>query len=858
MHADDAIPEEVDASVAASIVKHAGRPKLLAWLKDQHGVASLSQRQRIANSIQRGMKLGTIRPTQGDATPLVPGSPDAFIHAASTGNTDVLRSELQMLSLTAPPVDAKGCTALMAAAANGHEAVVVCLLQELRAEPAVGEWMNYQRHGDGATAVHVAAKNRQLSCLRKLLHDPRLDANALDHFGWSALMYACDMASSDVVSVLLDGGAAPSLGVHNGLSNVLTPLRLACIGGHAECVEMLLSARADLVCDDAPMAEDGSSMLLYAAQRSKSTGAPQAGDGHVRTIELLLNAKAAPDQILWDGITPLAYASMRGDVWSAELLLDAGAASSSRDVMGWTPLLWAALNGHVACARLLLSRHATVLEARPNGVDSMMLASHSGHEACVKLLLGHSAMTAAAEAPVNAQRSIAGSQLEGLPAVQCGPIRVRLPGGGLSHLDCWQERSCRSRPRQSNAGGRRPLYHCGSTHPHFANLLQLLLLEHGFERTRHMSDDWKLLWLAGQLDPALLRTFKPSCFVNKFPSSSCLTVKSQLWSITERMRSKHGDAAYGFVPRSFVLPEDARALQASEALDAAQGGAWIVKPIAACRGQGISIHRSGRLPAEVYAKPAIVSKYIDPPYLFDGRKVDLRLYVLVTSWRPLVVYLHAAGLARLASELYASADLSTTHAHLTNVSINKGHSEDSGYKQSLGAFREHLVRSLGEARASETWQAVDDTIVKCMLAAEAHMGQAVATYAPPNGARLFQMFGIDIMLDASGSPWLLEVNLDPSLAMDSPLDVDVKGTVLTDLLNLLGVGADGDAASTAAGGTTWGATEAQLVDAVNVEFARSQGGGWRRLHPSKLSAGGRYSRFFEPARVRVNSLPFDV
>ena len=36
----------------------------------------------------------------------------------------------------------------------------------------------------------------------------------------------------------------------------------------------------------------------------------------------------------------------------------------------------------------------------------------------------------------------------------------------------------------------------------------------------------------------------------------------------------------------------------------------------------------------------VVSRYLDQPLLLGGRKFDLRIYVLVLSYVPLVVYLH--------------------------------------------------------------------------------------------------------------------------------------------------------------------------------------------------------------------------
>lgn len=51
----------------------------------------------------------------------------------------------------------------------------------------------------------------------------------------------------------------------------------------------------------------------------------------------------------------------------------------------------------------------------------------------------------------------------------------------------------------------------------------------------------------------------------------------------------------------------------------------------------------------------------------------------------------------------------------------------------------------------------------------------------------YQMFGFDILLDSELNPWILEVNLSPSLAVDSPIDRDVKSNLIADMYNLVGI-----------------------------------------------------------------------
>ena len=51
----------------------------------------------------------------------------------------------------------------------------------------------------------------------------------------------------------------------------------------------------------------------------------------------------------------------------------------------------------------------------------------------------------------------------------------------------------------------------------------------------------------------------------------------------------------------------------------------------------------------------------------------------------------------------------------------------------------------------------------------------------------FELFGYDIFIDDALNPWLIEVNLSPSLAFDSPLDLKIKANLIKDTYNLIGV-----------------------------------------------------------------------
>merc|ERR1712107_887407 len=50
----------------------------------------------------------------------------------------------------------------------------------------------------------------------------------------------------------------------------------------------------------------------------------------------------------------------------------------------------------------------------------------------------------------------------------------------------------------------------------------------------------------------------------------------------------------------------------------------------------------------------------------------------------------------------------------------------------------------------------------------------------------FEMYGFDVMVDSKLKPWLLEVNILPSLSSSSPLDKRIKTKLIADVFTLVG------------------------------------------------------------------------
>ncbi|XP_022277943.1 tubulin polyglutamylase TTLL5 isoform X14 [Canis lupus familiaris] len=230
-----------------------------------------------------------------------------------------------------------------------------------------------------------------------------------------------------------------------------------------------------------------------------------------------------------------------------------------------------------------------------------------------------------------------------------------------------------------------------------SRLVRSILTAHGFHEVHPSSTDYNLMWTGSHLKPFLLRTLSEAQKVNHFPRSYELTRKDRLYKNIIRMQHTHGFKAFHILPQTFLLPAEYAEFCNSYSKDR---GPWIVKPVASSRGRGVYlINNPNQISLE---ENILVSRYINNPLLIDDFKFDVRLYVLVTSYDPLVIYLYEEGLARFATVRYdqGAKNIRNQFMHLTNYSVNKKSGdyvscddpevEDYGNKWSMSAMLRYL------------------------------------------------------------------------------------------------------------------------------------------------------------------------
>ena len=301
--------------------------------------------------------------------------------------------------------------------------------------------------------------------------------------------------------------------------------------------------------------------------------------------------------------------------------------------------------------------------------------------------------------------------------------------------------------------------------------------------------------------------------INHFRNHYELTRKDLMVKNLKRMKRQlertdtHAEASkYNFFPATFVLPAEYGLFL--EEFKRTPGSTWIMKPVGSAQGKGIFLFnklnqisdwkkdhkwKADGPQAEAY----VAQRYIESPYLIGGKKFDMRLYLLVTSFSPLVCWLHRGGFCRFSDTTFTkdiSKDIDNLYMHLTNHSIQKQSDEyekGNDLKWSIRSLKVHLMTRHGKEKVEQAFYDIQLTMVRTLLAVQKTMIQ---------DKHCFELYGYDIMLDSELNNWLIEVNASPSLSASNEDDYALKYGMLDDMVDIIDVEGNRSGEDTRLGG----------------------------------------------------------
>lgn len=274
-----------------------------------------------------------------------------------------------------------------------------------------------------------------------------------------------------------------------------------------------------------------------------------------------------------------------------------------------------------------------------------------------------------------------------------------------------------------------------------------------------------------------------------FPITGYMTNKYRLLKSYNNKKAKFPND-YNFLIESYILPKEKDKLKENFK----NSNLWISKPYNLSRGRQVNVINDIK---QIKEKKVIVSKYIKPHTLF-GKKYDIRIMMLITSYDPLIIYLYTDGVLRFATHPYSTDKefyIEDKFMHLTNNCVNK----DSIYFKanddpnllaesvaSLKSFRRYCDENKIDYK--KIISKVKDFVIKCVLLDyDKSINILKKEYNMPSSKNIFELLGVDIILDENLEPHILEINLSPSLNFNCKASEIIYEKILVDTFNIIGI-----------------------------------------------------------------------
>jgi tubulin polyglutamylase TTLL9 len=361
------------------------------------------------------------------------------------------------------------------------------------------------------------------------------------------------------------------------------------------------------------------------------------------------------------------------------------------------------------------------------------------------------------------------------------------------------------------------------------NTIYDVLKSRGWKECQEGEMDWHIYWcekewVLCQYDQVHLDVHQR---LNHFRNHYELTRKDLLAKNLKRVKRQQDrenkdrdtETNTDILPITFVLPlEYSMFTEEFKKL----GGTWIMKPIGKSQGTGIFLmnklsqvsrwkpqqmdyavandferqrtrqsanaadDKGDDAEKEDKLEAYVVQRYVENPLVIGGKKFDLRLYCLVTSYNPLTIYLHRGGFCRFSMARFSmdKSQFTNMSSHLTNVAVQKhtvkGNNayQRTGGKWELNGFKNHLIMTVGQEVTNKLFTQIEEIMIASSLAVKNSM---------INDKHCFELYGFDILVDANYRPWLLEVNASPSLTANTPADYKMKFEMLDDVLTIVDI-----------------------------------------------------------------------
>ncbi|CAB3227814.1 unnamed protein product [Arctia plantaginis] len=311
----------------------------------------------------------------------------------------------------------------------------------------------------------------------------------------------------------------------------------------------------------------------------------------------------------------------------------------------------------------------------------------------------------------------------------------------------YSEENCNERPKYWSYAKHADVENRNGLLQHVHSVLERV----GYEKGSNKSS-WDLLWAHDSpftsLHDTLLK-LKPHQRVNHYPGTGYLTTKVYLATINSK-----------YIPKAFKLPKSKEDFfkYAEENKDSL----FLVK-LNTHRG----VHLKNVSEINVSDENSFVQEYIQKPFLVDGHKFDIGVYVVITSVNPLRAYWFAGDvLFRYCPSKYYPFDPNDLDKYvirdkyLPTWEVPSLAMPFSALGHGMKDVFDIYARSKGKD-PTLMWEEVRRAIAEILIMKEHHIISATKRY--PSQDNFFEMMRFDLIVDENLKVYVLEANMSPNL-----------------------------------------------------------------------------------------------
>lgn len=232
----------------------------------------------------------------------------------------------------------------------------------------------------------------------------------------------------------------------------------------------------------------------------------------------------------------------------------------------------------------------------------------------------------------------------------------------------------------------------------------------------------------------------------------------------------------------------------------ANSNLWLIKPINLNRGRCIQIHNSlndiitalNAIKNKKYftnehndkvieCEYVMVQKCIEDIQLYSNKKYDIRVWILLTTFKENSVFIFKEGHLKICSVNY-NVNTINHFVHLTNYSIQKYHNEfgkvAQGNEIAFWKYQDELKKNKVDVDFRKViWPKICNAVVNAVRCCKYRINVL-------NRKNCFEIFGCDFIVDKYWDVFLIEINTNPGYEESSPVIKELLPRMIDDAFKI--------------------------------------------------------------------------